>query len=303
MKGWPKRYWKSISKVNCYIMALGKGLNSLIPQGRLRKSKRMETAGFADHNKIWHIPISEIAPNQHQPRKNFLREELEELVISIKKHGILQPVTVTEKADGGYELIAGERRLRSAQIAGLATVPAIVRSATGEEKLELALIENIQRENLNPLEEAFAYKRLMEEFNLTQQAVSEQVGKSRSTIANTVRLLALPEEIQRGLIDKKISAGQARALLSLKNVKEQMEMYANMVGEHLSVREVESQVYQGYKSRKGSVRRDPNISAQEDLLQERLGAKVAITQKGEKGTIVIHYFSREELKRLLQELT
>lgn len=275
----------------------------MIPQGRLRKSKRMETGGSLDHNKIWHIPISEITPNQHQPRKTFSREELEELVISVKKHGILQPVTVTEKADGGYELIAGERRLRAAQIAGLATVPAIVRAATAQEKLELALIENIQRANLNPIEEAFAYKRLMEEFNLTQQEVCEEVGKSRSAIANTIRLLSLPEEIQKGLIDNKISAGKARALLSLPSVKEQMEMYASMIGEQMSVREVERLVYKGDQSRKGSIRHDPNISAQEDLLQERLGSKVNIIQKGEKGTIVIHYSSKEELKRLLQELT
>src|SRR3989338_7381612 len=285
-------------------MALGKGLNSLIPPGRSRKSTRIETGSAGDRDKIWHIPISEIVPNLEQPRKTFSQEDLADLVSSIKKHGVLQPITVTEKNDGGYELIAGERRLRAAALADLVTVPAIVRAAGAREKLELALIENIQRENLNPVEEAFAYKRLAEEFRLTQQEVAAQVGKSRSAIANLVRLLDLPEEIQKGLMDKKISSGQARALLSLKSVQVQMEMYRNIIGQKLSVREVEGQVQRrAGRSGKGSVRRDANILAQEDLLRERLGAKVGITQKGEKGTIVIYYSSKEELKRLLQELT
>ncbi|MDP2692451.1 MAG: ParB/RepB/Spo0J family partition protein [bacterium] len=287
-------------------MALGKGLNSLIPQGRFRKTIRKETSNVSDgdHNRIWHIPLSEISPNIEQPRKNFSHEELEDLVASIKKHGILQPITVTEKTDGGYELIAGERRLRSSQIAGLATIPAIVRIATAQEKLELALIENIQREDLNPIEEGFAYKRLIEEFNLTQQEVSEQIGKSRSTIANMVRLLDLPELIQKALIDKKISTGKARALLTLKDEGEQLKVFRSMIGEGFTVRDVEKEVYgEPVKSRKGSVRRDPNIAAQEELLEERLGTKVVIAQRGEKGAITIHFSSKGELKRLLQELT
>ena len=287
-------------------MALGKGLNSLIPQGKIRKTIRMETNNVSDndHNRIWHIPFSEISPNIEQPRKYFSHEALEVLVLSIKKHGILQPVTVTEKTDGGYELIAGERRFRASQIVGLVSIPAIVRSATKQEKLELALIENIQRQDLNAIEEGFAYKRLIEEFNLTQQEVSEQVGKNRSTIANMIRLLDLPEEIQKALIDKKINAGKARALLSLKDEKEQMRVFRSMIGEEMTVRDVEMKVYGNTdKSRKGSVRRDPNVVAQEELLEERLGTKVVILEKGKKGTITIHYSSKDELKRLLQELT
>ena len=285
-------------------MALGKGLNSLIPQSKPRKFIRKETDNTAEVGRIWQIPISEITPNEHQPRKNFSHQELEDLVASIKKHGVLQPITVTEKPDGGYELIAGERRLRSSQIAGLATVPAIVRSATNQEKLELALIENIQRQDLNPIEEAFAYQRLMEEFLLTQQQVSEQVGKSRSVIANMVRLLDLPEEIQKALMDGKLSAGKARAILSLKDKNEQMKMFKNMIGAEASVRDVERAVAaKGGQSRKGSVRRDPNIMAQEEILEERFGAKINITQKGERGVITIHYSSKDELKRLLQELS
>ncbi len=287
-------------------MPLGKGLNSLIPQGKIRKTIRKETGNGTevDHNRIWHIPLSEITPNSEQPRKHFSHEELEDLVASIKKHGVLQPIIITEKTDGGYELVAGERRFRSSQIAGLASIPAIVRSTTAQEKLELALIENIQRQDLNPIEEGFAYKRLIDEFNLTQQEVSEQVGKNRSTVANMIRLLDLPEEIQKALIENKISTGKARALLSLKDEKEQMKVFKSMIGEEMTVRDVEKEVYgEGQKSRKGSVRRDPNVAAQEELLEERLGTKVNIMQRGKKGTITIHFSSKDELKRLLQELT
>lgn len=286
-------------------MALGKGLNSLIPQGMARRSVRKQTGDLdLGNDRIWQVPVTEIAPNQEQPRKNFSHADLEDLVASIKKHGIMQPLTVTEKVDGGYELIAGERRLRASVIAGLPTVPVIVRTANQQEKLELALIENIQRQNLDPIEEAFAYTRLIQEFGLTQQQVSEQVGKNRSTVANTVRLLDLPEVVQKALIDGKISTGKARALLSLKDESEQLKVFRGMVGEGVTVRDVEKEVERhGGLSRKGSVRRDPNILAQEDLLEERFGTKVQISQKGEKGTITIYYESREELKKLLDELS
>ena len=286
-------------------MALGKGLSSLIPQQKTRKMIRRETGvvnGEAD--KIWHIPISEIVPNSEQPRYEFSHAQLEDLVSSIKKHGILQPLVVTEKEDGGYELIAGERRLRASQIAEFATVPAIVRSASQQEKLELALIENIQRQNLNPIEEAFAYKRLMDEFGLTQEEVAEQVGKNRSTIANLVRLLGLSEKIQKALVDNKINIGQAKALLSLKDDNEIEEVYQSMIGQKMTVRDVEKSVAdKGQKSRKGSVRRDPNLVSAEQILEERLGTKVYISGKGEKGTIVVEYYSKDELKRLINELS
>lgn len=285
-------------------MALGKGLNSLIPQNnKPRKIIRKETS-LDKTSQIWHIPISEIVPNEEQPRKNFSHQELEDLVASIKKHGIMQPLTVTEKPDGGYELIAGERRLRASTIAGLPTVPAIVRSVTSQEKLELALIENIQRQDLDPIEEAFAYKRLVDEFGMTQQEVADSVGKSRPVVANTIRLLELPEEIQKALIDREISMGKARALLSLRDEKEQLKVFSEMMGQSVTVRDVEREVAErGAMSRKGSVRRDPNLLAQEQLIEERLGARVNITQKGEKGTITIHYFSKGELKRLIEELS
>lgn len=287
-------------------MALGKGLDSLIPQQPKKKAKKSPAKKKTSDKKdaIWHIPISEIIPNEEQPRKAFSHSDLENLVKSIKKHGILQPINVTERDDGGYELISGERRFRSAQIAGLATVPAIVRTASRQEKLELALIENIQRQDLNPIEEAFAYKRLIDEFDLKQQEVAEQVGKNRSTISNMIRLLTLPEPIQKALIDGKISTGKAKALLSLKDEKEQMKVFRSMMGEVMSVRDVEKKVAgKGQKSRKGSVRRDPNLIAQEQLLEDRLGTKVNIKKKGQKGSIIIEYYSNEEFKRLMNELS
>ncbi|PIR74031.1 MAG: hypothetical protein COU35_04275 [Candidatus Magasanikbacteria bacterium CG10_big_fil_rev_8_21_14_0_10_47_10] len=283
-------------------MALGKGLNSLIPQQKTRKKIRLET-GHGDSERLWHIPLSEIAPNPAQPRKQFNHADLEDLVVSIKKHGIMQPITVSERDDGGYEIVAGERRFRASQIAEMPTIPAIVRQVNEQEKLELALIENIQRQQLNAIEEAFAFQRLMEEFGLTQQEVAEQVGKSRSVIANTVRLLGLPDDIQRALIDGKISMGKARALLSLNTEKEQMAMFQRLTGSDITVRDVEHAVQRSRASRKGSVRRDPNVIAQEEMLEQRFGTKVRITQKGDRGTITIEYHSREELKRLLGELT
>lgn len=287
-------------------MALGKGLNSLIPsKSSSRRVTRKETGSTNKADRLWHIPISEIVPNTEQPRKEFSHSDLEDLVASIKKHGILQPITVTERDNGGYELIAGERRFRASTIAGLVTIPALVRSATQQERLELALIENIQRQELNPIEEAFAYQRLIEEFNLTQQQVSEQVGKSRPAIANRLRLLDLPDVIQKALIDGKISSTKARTILSLKDEKEQVKMFTDIQNSGgATLAELESAVARkGPSSRKGSVRRDPNILAQEEMIEERLGSKVKISLRGEQGTIEISFYSKDELKRILKELT
>ena len=288
-------------------MALGKGLDSLIPTKKplLRLFTHKEIAGGGGReDRVWQIPVTEIVPNSQQPRKNFSHQELEDLVASIKKYGVMQPITVTERSDGGYELIAGERRWRGAQIAGLATIPALVRTATDQERLELALIENIQRQDLNPIEEAFAYERLIQEFGLTQQQVAEQVGRSRPAIANTVRLLELPDEIQKALVDGKITAGKARALLSLTDPKEQMNIFSSLIGERVTVRDVERAVaLRGPESRKGSIRRDPNLLSQEKLIEERLSTKVHIHIRGERGKIEIEFYSKEELRRLIQELS
>ncbi len=282
-------------------MALGKGLGSLIAP---HKSKSIRKDDPTQSDRVWYIPLSEIVPNPEQPRKHFAHQDLEDLVASIKEHGILQPLLVSEKEDGGYELIAGERRFRASQIAQLPTVPALVRPATEQQKLEFALIENIQRQALNPVEEGFAYQRLIDSFGLTQQDVADRVGKSRPVVANTIRLLDLPDVIQKALVDGQLSTGKARALLSLKSTEDQLRMFQQMMGMQVNVRDVERLVAdKGAASRKGSVRRDPNLLAQERALEESLGTKIRITQKGERGKIEIEYFSREELKRLVEELS
>lgn len=278
-------------------MALGRGLNALISSGSKQKNTADDQTG---QDRVWYIPVSSIAPNTHQPRQNFSTPELEDLSASIKEHGILQPLLVTERADGGYELVAGERRWRAAQMAGLATVPALIKKFADQQKLEVALIENIQRENLNPLEEAFAYQRLMEEFSLTQQDVAEKVGKSRPAVANFIRLLSLPEEVKTALVDKRINMGQARALLSLEDSAKQLDMLSSMLGQRITVRELERTVG---KQNQNKGHRDPNLNYLEDQLRTALGTKVTLTKKGERGTIVIDYYSQEELTNIIKKIT
>lgn len=283
-------------------MSLGRGLGALIGSSSPQRIKKQyntgeETPGLA---RVWSVPVAEISVNPHQPRKHFDPRELQELADSIKTHGILQPLIVTEKPDGGYELIAGERRLRAAKIAGLTSVSVVLKKLADREKLEVALVENIQRQNLNPLEEGFAYRRLIDEFKLTQEEVAMKVGKSRPAVANAVRLLDLPPAVQEALSEGKISAGQARALLSLEKADRQLEMLASMLGEKITVRELEREA--GRNNKKGASRRDPNLLFLEDKLRKALGTKVNITQKGEKGTIQVSYFSREELRRLIEKL-
>ena len=277
-------------------MALGRGLSALISGGSKQKNTASEQAG---QDRVWYIPVSSISPNTHQPRQNFGAPELEDLATSIKEHGILQPLLVTERADGGYELVAGERRWRAAQMAGLATVPALIKTMANRQKLEVALIENIQRENLNPIEEAFAYQRLMEEFSLTQQDVADKVGKSRPAIANTIRLLSLPEQVKTALADKRINMGQARALLSLEDAAKQLDMLSSMLGQRITVRELERAVG---KQNPHKSHRDPNLNYLEDQLRAVLGTKATITQKGKRGTIIIDYYSQEELANLIKKI-
>ncbi len=279
-------------------MALGKGLGALIA-GAPKQYKSESAVQNDGQERIWHIPVSAISPSANQPRKNFTAPELEDLANSIKEHGILQPLIVTERADGGYELIAGERRWRASQMAGLATVPALIKKLADRQKLEVALIENIQRENLTPIEEAFAYQRLMEEFSLTQEQVAAKVGKSRPAVANAIRLLSLPSEVQAALTDKRINMSQARALLSLPDQKQQLDMLSSMLGQRITVRELERTVS---KQTPNKSHRDPNLAYLEDELRTALGTKVAITKKGERGTIVIDFYSEEELKRLIKTI-
>ncbi len=280
---------------------MGRGLGAILSPTTGRKKQTFNTGDgtSAGAERIWLIPLSEITPNPDQPRRHFKEEDLQELADSIREHGVLQPILVSEKSDGGYELIAGERRFRASKLLNLPTIPALVKEFKDEQKLEVALIENIQRSELNPLEEAFAYQRLMEEFGLTQEDVALKVGKSRPAIANAVRLLTLPQEMQNALVDGKISTSQARALLGIADPKTQAEVLQSMLGNKITVRDLEQKV----RENKGAVsRRDPNVVYIEEELRGKLGTKVSVTKKGEAGTITIHFFSKEELEEIVRKI-
>jgi ParB family chromosome partitioning protein len=252
---------------------------------------------------IQEIELAKVVPNPYQPRKQFKPEALQELADSIKEHGVIQPLVVTETPTG-YELVVGERRFRASQLAGLVRVPAIVKKSLGDQtKLEVALIENIQRQELNPIEEAQAYDRLIKTFNLTQEQVAKKVGKSRPSITNTLRLLNLPAEIQRGVIEGRISEGHARAILGLTDPEKQLLMYKAIVEQGLNVRQVEAKV------RELSVRRqldaaapDPKLMALETELRGKLGTQVKIQRQGRGGKITIEFFSDEELDEIIHKM-
>lgn len=249
------------------------------------------------------IPISQIKANPGQPRKDFDEEALNELASSIKAHGIIQPLTLRSTGADSYEIISGERRFRASQLAGLEEVPAYVRIANDQELLEMALIENIQREDLNPLEVAITYSRLMSEFELTHEAMAERVGKKRSTITNALRLLELPPSIQTGLRTGQISAGHAKALQGLDTVDQQIALFQKIIKEKLSVRETEKAVK--FKNIKSSKSQAKELSIEyrdvQRNLRKQLGAKVDIKMKGRnKGQIVIPFSDTEEFNRLLE---
>jgi len=274
--------------------ALGKGLGALIPEKGVPEGEGKKA--------LQQCGIEEVQPNPFQPRKAFSDEQLQELVDSIREKGILQPLLVRRKSDG-YELIAGERRWRAAQRAGLREIPILVRDVSDSEMLELSLIENIQRENLNPIEEAEAYKRLMEQFHLTQEEISKKVGKDRTTIANMVRLLRLPPEIKLSLAEGKITMGHARAFLSLDGVDKQKLLWKRLLSGGLSVRQTESLVRRLRTRGSPTPRRsNPEWSALIEELQRALGTKVRIVGKRKRGKIEIDFFSPDELDRIIELL-
>ncbi len=249
------------------------------------------------HGRLMHISPNNIVANPRQPRLYFAEEDLTDLMASVKEHGILQPLVVTLRGDGKYELIAGERRLRSARAVGLETVPVIVREANDQQKLELALIENIQRSDLNAVEEARAYQSMMDDFALTQEDVAGRVGKSRSQIANTVRLLDLPADMLVAVIDGRLTKSHARTLLSELNDAKRRDLFDRMIGSGMSVRSAESST-----SRRQSTAKDPNILALESALREKLGTKVTIDTKGTNSSITIHCYSKEDLAAMIRRL-
>lgn len=276
--------------------ALGKGLESLLPQ-----VDEDSLSGSAVHN----IPLNLIHPNSNQPRKKFNEEALKELADSIKEQGIIQPIIV-EKDGDRYNIIAGERRFRAARITGLFEIPAIIRKYTEAEKLEAALIENIQREDLNAVEEAKAYMQLMTTLNLNQEQVARKVGKKRSTIANSLRLLKLPDDMQSAVIENKITAGHARALLSILNPADMRILYSRILNDTLSVREAEQQasvLNDGKRentSKKPDTQKiaDPELSRMEQQFIDALGTKVSVKGSVRKGKIEISYFSLDDLERI-----
>ncbi|MBU0670641.1 MAG: ParB/RepB/Spo0J family partition protein [Patescibacteria group bacterium] len=284
-------------------MALGKGLGSLIPpkvNNQEIRSEEKASSVAKDIKQVLDIPLSKIDVNPLQPRQHINHKELEDLVRSIREHGVLQPVVVTE-TETGYELVAGERRLRASKIAGLKTIPAITRNASDLEKLELALIENIQRSDLNPIEKAQSYDKLVMDFGLTQDQAAKKMGISRSAFANTVRLLGLPEEIQIGISEGKITEGHAKVILSLPNKSEQLKFFRDIVENKMSVRSLESEISEK-KPKKRIPAMDPQLEAWTEELQNKLKTKAAIQKKGEKGRIVIDFYSEEELSEIMNNL-
>jgi ParB family transcriptional regulator, chromosome partitioning protein len=255
------------------------------------------------------LPISQLVPNPGQPRKNFDETELNELADSIKTYGIIQPVIAANAGDGTYIIIAGERRTRAAKIAGLDTVPAIIRDYTDQKRLEISLIENIQRTDLNPIEEAAAFKNLMDFSNLSQDDLAARIGKNRSTVANALRLLKLPVEIQKSIEEGKVSSGHARALLSVTDEKARDKLYMELLAGDISVRETEkkasalnSEKPKSEKPAKKEKDRPPEVDAMEQKFIEKLGTKVVIDGDQNKGRILIDYYSMEDLERLYELL-
>lgn len=279
-------------------------MDSLIPKKTVATKFSTDEINKIDSNKqVLDIELDKIQLNPHQPRQKFDHDDLEDLINSIKVYGVIQPLIVTRIDADNYQLIAGERRLRASKVLNLPTVPAIVREAKEQEKLELALIENLQRKNLNPIEEAISYHRLMEEFNLTQEAVAQKLGKKRSTIANTLRLLALPEEVQKAILDEKISEGHARAIAALETEADQKELLKKILRNQMTVREVETQV-KNVRAQKLSrvVKNDPVLQEKEETLRSSLGHKVIIKAKGKGGEIVLSYNSAEDFNDIYQKL-
>ncbi len=278
---------------------LGKGLGALIPSGIEAEERGAESGPLQ-------LEIDQILPNPSQPRQVMEQESLEELAASIREHGILQPLIVSQgETPDQYILIAGERRWRAAKLVGLTTVPVIVREATDQQRLELALIENLQRADLAPLDTAEAYRQLAEEFKLSHDEISVRVGKSRAAVTNTLRLLRLPDAVRIALVENKISEGHARALLGLTSVQAQAAVLQNVLANDLSVRQTEELVRRYSGERAVLVKRSepaPEIQALEARLRDGLGTRVTLRHGKKGGTLVIHYYSDEELDGLISQI-
>lgn len=302
---------------------LGRGLDALL--GGVRSQDAEGVAGLADHGEVESLPIEDVRPNPHQPRKGFPAESMRELAESIRSQGVLQPVLVRLAPDGGYELVAGERRLRAAKMAGLENIPALIKEMTDIESLAIALIENLQREDLNPIEEARGYQRLLNDFGVGQDELARQVGKSRSALANSMRLLQLPESVQHDISDGVLSAGLGRAIVSVSDEKARNELALRIKDQGLTVRQAEYQagywkehgvlpdqnaaVSQESPKRKSGKSRprprkgaDPHLDRITRALSQELGLSVRMGGTPEQGRVTINYTTEEELGLLLEKL-
>lgn len=280
---------------------LGKGLDALIPGG-----KSASPSGTGTGSGVQQVAVDAIKMNPRQPRVHFSQEELNELAASIREHGVIQPLIVSPNGDGTFVLIAGERRWHASQRAGLRTVPVIMRQANNQELLEIALIENVQRADLNPMEEAEAYHQLAEDFGLSHEMIAKRVGKSRVAVTNTMRLLGLADAVKQALVDGKITEGHARALLALSTQKAQTAALQTIMNLSLSVRQAEELVRKLTGSKPIKARkpmRNANLTDVEKRLQRSLGTKVALKHGKKGGTVTIYYYSDEELDVLLEKLT
>ncbi len=287
---------------------LGKGLDALIPvSSDVKNNKRANSSSEKEKGPETLVKITMVEPNREQPRKTFDEESLNELAESIKQFGLLQPILVQDRKDY-YEIIAGERRWRAAKIAGLKEVPVIIKNLTEQEIVEISLIENIQRENLNPIEEALAYKKLLNEFHLKQEEVAERVSKSRTAVTNSMRLLKLAEEVQKMVVKEEITTGHARALLGIEDEEQQISTAKKIVDEKLSVRDIEKLVKnmnKPAKEKKSSEQKNRDFIYQdiEEKLKLSLGTKVSIaTKENGSGKIEIEFYSGDDLERLLDIL-
>jgi ParB family transcriptional regulator, chromosome partitioning protein len=270
---------------------LGRGLGALIPRA---------TVGLRE------VPVGDIRPNPWQPRTHFDEQDLAELAQSIREHGVLQPVLVSQQPDGSFQLITGERRWRAVQLAGMPTVPAMVKEATPQASLEMALVENIQRRDLNPLEEAHAYRQLLDEHGLTQERLAQRIGKSRVAVTNTLRLLHLPEDVRQALADGSITEGHARAILMCTGEVQRLRLLARVLDQHLSVRDTEALARDMNTPRTATVETetasDPDVERLEEAFRQALGTRVRLVRGRHGGRLVIHFFSDEELQGIYEAI-
>ncbi|NNC85303.1 MAG: ParB/RepB/Spo0J family partition protein [Bacteroidia bacterium] len=282
--------------------ALGKGLSALLESAETDVTSKIGSTGSpAVVGSVSEIAMTSIEANPFQPRNEFELEALEQLSESIKEQGIIQPITVRKLGYDKYQIISGERRFRASKLAGLKTIPAYIRIANDQAMLEMALVENIQRSDLNPLEVGISYKRLIDECNLSQEELAQRVGKKRSTVTNYMRLLKLPPQIQTALKENRITMGHARSILGLDSISAQLQLYKDILENNFSVRDTELKVSKarGTKKKKSKTYTDPNIKALEKKMSDNLETRVNIHQKSrDKGTITIDYFSADDLERI-----